>query len=69
MIKEWFNDNKFLAYTIIGIVGILVTLIILAKFWSHAIVAVICLGVGFYYGRRNKKEGETKKIENREGFL
>lgn len=69
MIKEWYNENKMLAYAIIGVVGILVTLIILAKFWSHAIVAVVCLGVGYYYGRRNKKEKESKRINNREGFL
>ncbi|NOQ73684.1 MAG: hypothetical protein GQ574_16880 [Crocinitomix sp.] len=68
--KDWFKDNKMLAYAIIGVVGIVVVLIILAKFWSHAIVAAICLGVGYYFGRRHKKESEKKtQGKERTGFL
>lgn len=68
--KNWFKDNKVLAYGIGVVVGIIVVLIILAKFWLYAIVGVVCLGVGYYFGRRHKKERENKtKGKERTGFL
>lgn len=69
--KTWFKNNKMLAYGIITVVTIVVVLIILAKFWSYAIVATICLGAGYYFGRRHKKESENKAgmKGDRKGFL
>ncbi|MFT5823708.1 MAG: hypothetical protein ACI8ZM_004970 [Crocinitomix sp.] len=68
--KNWFKDNKLLAYGIIALVAIVVVLIILAKFWSHAIVAAVCLGIGYYFGRRHKKANEKKtQGKERTGFL
>ncbi len=67
---NWFKDNKTLAYGIGAVVGLIVVLIILAKFWLYAIVAVVCLGVGYYFGRRHKKESLTKiDSKERTGFL
>ena len=68
---DWFKDNKTLAYGIGAVVALIVVSIILAKFWIYVIVATLCIGVGYYFGRRHKKESNAKayKNEERTGFL
>ena len=66
----WIKENKRLAYTIGGVVAVVVILILLAKFWVYSIVGVVCLGIGYYYGRVGfpfKKKAINKN--DRQGFL